>query len=112
MSKKGIPKAPGHLSAKCKKLWSEVLCEVILEPHNLELLRLALESLDRCDEARLILKRDGLCVIDRYGTQKAHPMLSVEKDAKATFSKLVSQLNLDVEIVPTLRHYTQPTVKK
>jgi hypothetical protein len=62
-------------------LWKAVLSRWELGPHELELLRLACEALDRCEEAREAVARDGAYVEGRFGL-KAHPALAVERDAR------------------------------
>jgi hypothetical protein len=43
---------PGHLSDHCRTLWQELTASFLLDPTELELLRLALEAMDRCEQAR------------------------------------------------------------
>lgn len=42
--------APKHLSADRRKLWQSIVASHELEPHHLELLRLACEALDRAED--------------------------------------------------------------
>jgi len=52
-------------------------CEFRLEPTEVEILRLALEALDRCDEARRILAKDALVSTGWYGQKLAHPAVAI-----------------------------------
>ena len=72
------PRPPADLSARSKRLWVAVLAGFELSPAELELLRSALISLDRADQAAEVVKRDGVVVVDRYGTPKQHPACDVE----------------------------------
>jgi phage terminase small subunit len=67
---------PAHLSERSKGLWREVEKSFVLEATELELLRLACEALDRCEEARAVLARDGLFTTNRANRPVAHPGVS------------------------------------
>ena len=53
-------KPPQHLSREAKGWWRKLLTEWELGDDALLLLRAALESFDRCNQARLLLDKDGL----------------------------------------------------
>ena len=90
-------KAPSYLSAAAKKWWDSVVAEYVLESHHLKLLEAAAGAWDRAEQARKLLKKDGLVVLDRFKQQKAHPASLIERDSKSLFSRLVRELGLDVE---------------
>jgi len=92
--------APEHLSARTKGLWRTLVVEYRFEPQHLELLRLALEALDRCEEARATLAAEGSYTTDRYGGRRAHPALAVERDSRIAAARLLRELNLDGEAIP------------
>lgn len=91
------PKCPTGLSKRSRDLWSAVLADYDLGPAELEVLRGALVSLDRADEAAEVLKTDGLSTVDRYGSPKAHPLLDVEQRCRTAFRQSVRQLGLEVD---------------
>jgi hypothetical protein len=65
------------------------------EPHALAVLRMACEALDRADEARKVLDRDGLTVAGTGGTTKTHPAVAVEHDSAVRAARLFRELSLD-----------------
>jgi hypothetical protein len=58
------PKPPDHLSPAAAAWWSTVCRDYQLEPHHLHLLRLACDALDRAEQAREVLQRDGITTFD------------------------------------------------
>jgi P27 family predicted phage terminase small subunit len=89
------PRAPQHLSKAQRELWREVVERYELATHHLRVLRLACEALDRCEEARRAVERDGIVYHDRFGQPREHPMLKVERDSRASAGKLIRELALD-----------------
>ena len=88
---------PKHLSRTAGKFYTDVFKEFELEPHHLKILTAACECLDRMQDAREQIKKDGLFVKDRYGQVKAHPAQKVEIDNKTLFARLIRELGLDIE---------------
>jgi phage terminase small subunit len=93
---KRSPKAPS--SENAREWWRSCLEAYVLEDHHLRLLQLAAESWDRCQEARIILARDGVVFTDDRGNVRAHPAVSIERDARLAFARLLRELDLDVEL--------------
>jgi P27 family predicted phage terminase small subunit len=86
--------APAHLSKRSRALWVEITARFTLEPTELELLRLALEAVDRCEEARQVLAAEGITSVGRYGQRLAHPACAIERDARLAAARLFKQLAL------------------
>jgi P27 family predicted phage terminase small subunit len=63
----------------------------------LRLLRLACEAWDRCQQARQLIEREGLTVPTRDGGQKLHPAARVEDASRIAFSRLIRELDLDLD---------------
>lgn len=93
-------RAPRQLSTSSRRLFAEVISSYVLEPHHLAILTKALEALDRADQARSEIAAGPLMVQSRLGEPKAHPLLAVERDARAQFGSLMKQLGLDIDGPP------------
>jgi P27 family predicted phage terminase small subunit len=90
----GPAEPPAHLSERAKKIWREVVYRV-RSPGRVVMLQTALEALDRADEAREAVSKEGLTVTTKTtGAVHVHPLLKVEKDQRALFSKLWRELAL------------------
>lgn len=91
--------APKHLSRSSKALYRRTVADYGLsgEAHALEVLRLACEALDRCEEARQAIDSDGAIVPDRFGTPKAHPAVGIERDARIAAMRAFRELSLDAD---------------
>jgi phage terminase small subunit len=79
-----------------KEWWAEVTTEYVLQAHHLRLLEACCSAWDRLTEAREVLTTEGLTVATRYG-RKAHPAVSIERDSKMLFARLLRELDLDTE---------------
>lgn len=92
-------KIPGidHLRGQTQTWIRDLVRSYTFEPVQLKLLVLAAEAWERTMEAREILKRDGLCVEDRFGQVKKHPATMIERDNRTSFSRLMKQLKLDLD---------------
>lgn len=88
---------PEGLTVRSGRLWASVTAAFELSEAELEVLRCALEALDRADAAAEVVKREGVTVTDRYGTPKAHPAVDVESRSRALFARLVAQLGIRLE---------------
>lgn len=89
--------APKHLSRSSKALYRATVLDYGLsgEAHALEVLRLACEALDRCEEARQAVAKQGAVILDRFGTPKAHPAVGIERDARIAAMRAFRELSLD-----------------
>ena len=95
---KKSPTRSRPLSAEARSLRKAIVAEYGVEdPAGLAVLHAGLEALDRMREAQRAIAQDGVTVRDRFGQLKAHPLLPVERDARAQFLGAIKQLNLDLE---------------
>jgi len=97
------PTPPATLSPSSQALWDQVLEDFELAPAELEVLRQALMSLERADQAAAIVATEGLTVLDRYGTPKQHPAADLERQSRTTFARLVAQLGVKLTDAPRSR---------
>ncbi len=86
---------PAHLSERSRKLWRQLVPLRIDTPGRLALLQTALECLDRCDEARGALAREGLVTTTKAtGAVHLHPLARVEKESRQQFLSAWTALHL------------------
>jgi P27 family predicted phage terminase small subunit len=91
-------KPPKHLSREAKKIWTELQSDYqITDPGGLAILQTAMESFDRVRECQGIIAQEGMQTQDRFQQWKAHPLLCVERDARAQMLAGLKMLNLDIE---------------
>ena len=94
---------PSHLTAATAAWWTQVTTDYALESHHLKMLTLACEAFDRATEARELLAKEGIVVEDRFGAPRPHPAVSIERDARLAFVRIVRELDLDGEPLPDPR---------
>ncbi len=94
------PNSPPHLSTEAQALWSTLQGAYDLgDDYGQLLLRTALEAFDRSQGAREAIARDGATVPDARGALRAHPLIAVERDARAAMLTALKLLRIDV--IPT-----------
>jgi len=85
-----------HLKAPTARWYQSVLAEFALEEHHRRILLCACESWDRCEAARLALKKHGMVYADRWDAPRCRPEVAIERDARLAFIRCVRELGLDV----------------
>lgn len=85
---------PTCLAGAGRRLWAALWDHSALphQPQLHEVALLACKQADRAAECREILTKSGLLTADRFGQEKPHPMVSVERQASATCAALVAQI--------------------
>ena len=96
-------KAPIHLQEDTAKWWEQVAKDYELEAHHLRLLTLAAETWDRCQQAREAIDKHGLTFADRFDQPRPRPEVSVERDSRIAFARLLRELALDAPAVEEVR---------
>ena len=87
--------APEHLSPRARQLWAELVPSRADTAERQVLLCTALEDLDRIDEMRELLKREGVLIVSaRSRLPHTHPALKLEAEARRRFLAAWRALNL------------------
>jgi phage terminase small subunit len=80
------PRAPEGLSAASAALWRRFHAEYDLRSTpTLELVESALRSRDIAEQAREVLAREGLTILDRHGKPRPHPATVIHRDSRAAY---------------------------
>jgi phage terminase small subunit len=78
------PKPPTGLSKKSVAFFKTFIDDYEVEDSHVEVLTRVCESMDRADQAAAGLKKHGsLMTKDRFGRERAHPLVQVERQARA-----------------------------
>lgn len=101
--KQSVPKPPKELRPETKRWWRQIVSDYELESHHLRLLTLAALAWDRAQQATEEIKATGAYVRDRYGCPKQHPALTIERDNRILFARMLRELDLDGEPLPASR---------
>jgi P27 family predicted phage terminase small subunit len=88
---------PKHLSKASKVWFKKVVATWTLDDHHVKLLVSACEALDRAEEARQTLEKDGTYFRNHKGDIVRHPAFAVEHNSRIVFARLLRELDLDVE---------------
>ena len=88
---------PTHLSSAGKKLFVRIASEIELDEPALLLLTTLCEQYDRMNQARELLKKEGIVVKDRFGQDKQHPAVGIEVNAAAGMMRAWRLLGFDQE---------------
>lgn len=94
------PAPPAHLSAASAGFWRRTVREYVLAEQHLRTLQAALEAWDRGQEARRLLKAEGIIVRDRFGAPRAHPCIGIERDSRLAWLRAMRELDLEGEPAP------------
>jgi hypothetical protein len=98
------PIAPEHLGPEERSLFDEVAAAYgIRDEVSLKILSEALASLQRARLARERIDAEGMTFLDDKGRPKGHPLLVVERDARAAALAAFRQLNLELPRISTKR---------
>ena len=91
-------KAPKGLSTVSRRVWDDITGEFdVHDGAGITLLEQALRALDRLTECQRIISKEGVVVKDRYGQDKPHPLLAVEKDARSGMLAAFKALDLEID---------------
>lgn len=105
------PRPPQTLGAAGRALWRAVLDGYDLDAGELRILELACEARDDAASARLAIVADGVVSHGRYGQPIAHPAVQMARQAEASVSRLLGQLNVIDPIIRPVRRSSTPGPK-
>jgi hypothetical protein len=89
---------PVHLGKPGRALWRAVQVDFgVDDAGGLALLTAACEARDRAEGAREQIAIDGMMFRDSKGNPRPHPLLAVERDARAATVSALKALQLDAE---------------
>jgi Phage terminase, small subunit len=77
-----------------KTFWRAAFERRRIQPYKVEILLKACEAHDRAEQARRILKREGVTYQDRFGQPRSRPEVALERDSRSQFAKLLDQVGL------------------
>jgi len=88
---------PDHLGECERQIWGHVLADFDLSTETaIHVLTTALEAHQRAREARETISREGMQLPGRDGQAKVHPLLAVERDARAAWLASLKALGLEL----------------
>jgi P27 family predicted phage terminase small subunit len=88
-------KIPKNLKTAGRNFWKNVQKEYeFVKSHDFELLSQAAECVDRMQQCREIVERDGMFQLNRNGNTVESPALKIEKDQKRLFLSIIRELGL------------------
>ena len=104
------PRPPRSLDAAGRRLWRAILLEFEMSPAEVALLELACQAADDAARARSELT-NGITSTGRYGQVVLHPAVMVARQAEASVSRILGQLNVIDPIERPARRLSTPGPK-
>jgi len=89
--------SPSHLATATRRWFSEVAADYELESHHMKILEMAAQAWDEYESARKAVTKHGQIFVDRYGQPRERPEVSIARQARTAFARLIRELALDVE---------------
>lgn len=90
-------KPPAYLRPETRKWIDYVLSEYALDQHHFRLLTLAAEAWETGQDARAAIAEHSAVYIDRFGSPRKRPEVSIQAEARIAFARLLRELDLDVD---------------
>lgn len=92
-----IPTVPRGLAGKARLWFAETAKNFVFESHMVPLLTAAAWAMQRAEQARAILGKEGIMVKDAFGKPIPNPAVVIERTSAQLFAKLLRQLDLPEE---------------
>ena len=91
---------PKHLSENSKVIWQEYADKIVKSPARKAMLQTGLEALDRAEEARQLIEKEGMITTTgKSGVSHKHPAVGIEKDSRSLALKVFKALNIHMDHV-------------
>jgi P27 family predicted phage terminase small subunit len=88
-----FPEAPQHLSTRAQEVWRTMGPEKAHNPGRRLLLQSGLEALDRADQAREAIAREGMTTkTESTGAVHINPLVKVEREARGQAVKILDSI--------------------
>ena len=88
-----MTEAPSCLAMAGRTLWVAMQSSFDIDAPQAELLLLACKQADRAAEAREVLTKEKVVGVDRFGQEKIHPAVQIERMASLACARLVEQIS-------------------
>lgn len=91
-----IPDPPAHLSERSQALWRAIVPRRAKSPERIALVQVALEALDRADQAAAAVTAQGLTTTTkRTGMTHLNPIAKLELESRRQFATIWHNLGLN-----------------
>jgi P27 family predicted phage terminase small subunit len=98
MKKSPIKQPPKHLRAAARRMWDRLCLDFCIDDSaGLYLLECACTAYQCSEDARRLVRREGLTVTDRFGQCRSHPGCAIERDARGQMISALRALKLSPE---------------
>ena len=98
--KNALPKAPAGLSKAALTWWKRLVDSyAITDDAGLLMLQTALEAFDRMNQARALIEKHGVLILDKAGQLKPNPATTVERDCRSAMMLALKNMHFDLEVV-------------
>ena len=88
---------PSDLGPAGRDLWSKLTSSYRLEDQaGQQVLAIACRCADRAESCSVVVAKEGLTVRDRFRQTRPHPLLAVERAARAQMMQALKQLSLPI----------------
>jgi phage terminase small subunit len=89
------PKPPATLSKNSAAYFTKFVNDYEVDDSAIEVLTRACQSMDRADQAAAGLKKHGsLMTKDRFGCDRSHPLVQIERQARAAVIDAIKALGV------------------
>jgi P27 family predicted phage terminase small subunit len=92
--KKRTPPAPKNLSPDALTFWRRIHKRYEVTEDARPALVECVEAMTRKEQAQAAIEKDGLIVQDRFGQDRAHPAVAIERDARLAILRCLRVIGL------------------